>query len=256
MRRARIFSNGTKLLGAPGANGKLTAAAIRGTSLPADRHSLPETARRQPTQSNELGTSTNRELEAHKGDHPALRSRTHMDGARFANAVASLGLTPQRRTWQAGIDVLCFGRHQAGQWPIAKAVIFFNRDLAREFRLPLQTGRAARFQDAILAAGWSAFLSRGLAQACAPRETAAPPSWPDASKGSGSDRGASGRGQRRLRSPAGKSRERPARTGLGHLQFHRGNVTRFMCSWQTTGAEKSTRSWPIFRRLRQEPFRL
>ena len=33
----------------------------------------------------------------------------HMDGARFANAVASLKVAPKEVTWQAGVDVLCGG---------------------------------------------------------------------------------------------------------------------------------------------------
>ena len=40
--------------------------------------------------------------------------RVHMDGARFANAIAALGVTPKEITWKAGVDVLCFGGSKNG----------------------------------------------------------------------------------------------------------------------------------------------
>jgi threonine aldolase len=55
--------------------------------------------------------------------------RVHMDGARFANAVASIGCTPAELTWKAGVDVLCLGATKCGAL-CAEVVIFFNRDLA------------------------------------------------------------------------------------------------------------------------------
>ena len=55
-----------------------------------------------------------------------------MDGARFANAVATLGCHPSEITWRAGIDVLCFGGTKNGL-PVGEAVIFFKRELAEDF---------------------------------------------------------------------------------------------------------------------------
>ena len=52
----------------------------------------------------------------------------HMDGARFANAVAHLGCAPADLTWRAGVDVLSFGFVKNGGLS-AEALIFFNRDL-------------------------------------------------------------------------------------------------------------------------------
>ena len=57
---------------------------------------------------------------------------THMDGARFANAIVALGCTPAEMTWQQGIDVLCFGGTKNGL-AIGEAVIFFNKALAEDF---------------------------------------------------------------------------------------------------------------------------
>ena len=54
----------------------------------------------------------------------------HMDGARFANALVSLGETPAAMTWKAGIDVLSFGGTKNGALA-AEAVVFFNRDVSK-----------------------------------------------------------------------------------------------------------------------------
>lgn len=56
----------------------------------------------------------------------------HMDGARFSNAVASLGCAPADITWKAGVDVLCLGATKNGALA-AEAVIFFKRELADDF---------------------------------------------------------------------------------------------------------------------------
>ena len=56
----------------------------------------------------------------------------HMDGARFANAVASLNCAPKTITWEAGIDVLCFGATKNGT-AAGELVIFFNKEISREF---------------------------------------------------------------------------------------------------------------------------
>ncbi len=56
----------------------------------------------------------------------------HMDGARFANAVASLGCSPADVTWRAGVDILSFGATKNGAMA-AEAVVFFDRNLAKTF---------------------------------------------------------------------------------------------------------------------------
>ncbi len=56
----------------------------------------------------------------------------HMDGARFANAVAALNCHPADVTWKAGIDVLSFGGSKNGCLG-AEAVVIFNKALAEQF---------------------------------------------------------------------------------------------------------------------------
>ncbi len=58
--------------------------------------------------------------------------RVHMDGARFANAVAHLGCTPAALTWKAGVDVLSFGFVKNGGMS-AEALVFFDPVLASGF---------------------------------------------------------------------------------------------------------------------------
>ena len=55
----------------------------------------------------------------------------HMDGARFANAVASLGCSPADLTWKAGVKALSFGCVKNGGMNAA-ALVFFDRDLAND----------------------------------------------------------------------------------------------------------------------------
>jgi threonine aldolase len=63
----------------------------------------------------------------------------HVDGARFANAVARLGKAPAESTWRAGVDALSFGATKNGA-AAAEAVIFFEPRRAEEFALRRKRG--------------------------------------------------------------------------------------------------------------------
>ena len=80
-----------------------------------------------------------------------------MDGARFANAIASLGCSPKSITWELGLDVLCFGGTKNGAGG-GELVVFFNRELACEFdyraKQAGQLGSKMRF----IAAPWVGLL--------------------------------------------------------------------------------------------------
>lgn len=58
----------------------------------------------------------------------------HMDGARFANALATLGVAPADVTWRCGVDVLSFGATKNGAMG-AEAVVFFDPQQVRDFEL-------------------------------------------------------------------------------------------------------------------------
>jgi len=85
----------------------------------------------------------------------------HMDGARFANALASLGVTPAEMTWRRGIDILSFGGTKNGCW-CAEAVVFMNPEQAHEF--PFLRKRAAQLfsKSRFVAAQFEAYFETGL----------------------------------------------------------------------------------------------
>ena len=84
--------------------------------------------------------------------------RVQMDGARFANAVVSLGVTPKELTWEAGVDVLCFGGTKNGL-AVGEAVVFFNRELAREFDYRCKQGGQLASKMRFLSAPWVGMLA-------------------------------------------------------------------------------------------------
>jgi threonine aldolase len=61
----------------------------------------------------------------------------HMDGARFANAVATLGCTPAELTWKAGVDILSFGVTKNGGL-LTDAIVVFNPDIAKKMGFHLR----------------------------------------------------------------------------------------------------------------------
>jgi len=84
----------------------------------------------------------------------------HLDGARFANAVASSGCAPADIAQRAGIDVMSFGGTKNGM-PFGEAIVFFDHALADEFaRRRMQGGQLAS-KMRYLAAPWIAMLESG-----------------------------------------------------------------------------------------------
>jgi threonine aldolase len=135
------FFSGAKLIGLDGADGKVTPQTIAEglTGLDGSVHSV------QPkvvslSQASEWGTVyTPSELTAISEMARAKGLKLHMDGARFANAMAYLNCSPADATWRCGVDVLCFGATKAGALA-AEAVIFFDKALAQEFAFRRKRG--------------------------------------------------------------------------------------------------------------------
>lgn len=130
-----FFSGGARLLPIATDCGKITPTALRDTlkRLPDARpHSVQPTAL-SLAQATENGlVYTPAELSALSAIAHAHDLHVHMDGARFANAVASLGCTPAELSVRAGIDVLSFGASKDGALA-AEAVVFFKPELAQGF---------------------------------------------------------------------------------------------------------------------------
>jgi threonine aldolase len=85
----------------------------------------------------------------------------HMDGARFANALVSLGITPAEMTWKAGIDTLSFGGTKNGCW-CAEAIVLFDKEKA--FEMAFIHKRAAQLfsKSRFIAAQFAAYFEDGL----------------------------------------------------------------------------------------------
>ncbi|MDB6155397.1 MAG: Threonine aldolase [Chthoniobacteraceae bacterium] len=155
------FSNGTKLLLLPGENGKIAPAGIEATVKRRTDIHFPKPRAVSVTQATEVGTVYKPdELKAIWSKTKALDLKLHMDGARFANAVASLGVAPKEITWQSGVDVLCFGGTKNGM-ALGEAVVFFNRTMAREFEFRCKQAGQLASKMRFLSAPWVGMLKDG-----------------------------------------------------------------------------------------------
>ena len=168
-----FFSNGTKLLLLQGERAKLGPDAIhRAVERRRDIH-FPKPRVVSVTQATELSTVyTIAELAAIRDVCSRHGLRLHMDGARFANAVAALGVRPRSITWEVGIDVLCFGGTKNGMG-MGEAIVFFDRDLADEFAWRCKQAGQLASKMRYLAAPWVGLLERGVWLANAARANAA-----------------------------------------------------------------------------------
>lgn len=157
-----FFSNGTKLLLTSGEGGKLDPATIEQMVLKRTDIHYPKPKVVSLTQSTELGTVYQRdeicEIWRVARKHGL---RIHMDGARFANAVAALGVAPREITWEVGIDVLCFGGTKNGMG-LGEAVVFFDRKLSEEFDYRCKQAGQLASKMRYLAAPWVAMLDDGV----------------------------------------------------------------------------------------------
>jgi threonine aldolase len=129
-----FFTHGAKLVGIPGAGGKITPDGLRETLTRFPRGAAKSV---QPTvlslsQVTEAGTLyALDEIRALADLAHAEGLKVHMDGARFANAAISLGVSPAALSWQAGVDVLSLGLTKTGALA-CEAVIFFDEALHQD----------------------------------------------------------------------------------------------------------------------------
>ena len=159
-----FFSGGAKLVTLQGADSKFTAgdldAAIAGASVGNVHHAQPAAV--SITQATEAGTLyTLDEVAAIAGTCRRHGLKLHMDGARFANAVAALGCSPAEATWKAGVHMLSFGATKNGALT-AEAVVLFDKDLARDFAYRRKRGGHLFSKMRFLAVQWDAYVTGEL----------------------------------------------------------------------------------------------
>ncbi|GGF17100.1 L-threonine aldolase [Aliidongia dinghuensis] len=158
-----FYSAGAKLVPIDGPDGKLALADLE-ARLPGDlgnpHHAQP--AAISLTQATECGTAYR------PGEIAAISAlahrhglAVHMDGARFANALVHLGVSPAELTWRAGVDVLSFGATKNGALA-AEAIVFFDPARARD--MPFRRKRAGHLFSKMrfLSAQLDAYVTDGL----------------------------------------------------------------------------------------------
>jgi threonine aldolase len=135
-----FFGSGTKLVHVDGPHGKMDAARLADIVGAAG---VGLTHKSQPaainmTQATDLGAVyTLDEIRALTAIARAHGLKVHMDGARFANAVARLGCTPAEATWKAGVDILSFGMTKNGG-VMTDAIVVFSPDVAQQLAFHLR----------------------------------------------------------------------------------------------------------------------
>lgn len=132
---AGFFTGGATLLPASGPGAKLAAADVRArlATREVDQHRLPLRCL-SITNASEWGLAyTAAETAALGAICGEFGLRLHVDGARFANAVAFLGCSPADLSWRAGVDLLSFGFSKNGAL-MGEALVVFDPTLAQELR--------------------------------------------------------------------------------------------------------------------------
>jgi threonine aldolase len=157
------FFSGAKLIALDGKSGKLTpetiAEGLKG--LDGSVHSVQARVV-SLSQASEWGTVyTPSELGTLAEATHAAGLKLHMDGARFANAMAHLNCSPAEATWKSGVDVLGFGATKAGALA-AEAVVFFHKKDAEEFAYRRKRGGHLASKMRFVSAQLSALLKDRL----------------------------------------------------------------------------------------------
>ena len=157
------FTGGAKIIGLNGPGGKITPAMVEKTlkGFIRGEHD-PKPRGVSLTNATELGTVyAPAEVKAFSDLIRPRGMKLHMDGARFANAVAGLGVTPADLTWKAGVDVLSFGATKNGAMML-EAVIFFDLALAEDFAYRRMRSGQLMSKSRYLGAQMLAYLEQNL----------------------------------------------------------------------------------------------
>jgi threonine aldolase len=157
-----FFTKGSKLLLIGGPDGKIE---IGQAEAVVARQNEPHSHKPRAisiAQATEFGTVYTRNEVAAIADFARTRELfLHMDGARFANAIASLNCAPKAITWEVGVEVLCFGGTKNGT-AAGELVIFFNKEISREFDYRVKQAGQLGSKMRFLAAPWLGLLTNDI----------------------------------------------------------------------------------------------
>ncbi len=159
-----FFAGGAKLVLVPSSGGKITATDLheRIRSVAQGDVHCPQRGPVSITQVTERGgVYTLDEIGAICDVAKSHNMPVHLDGARFANAVAALGCTPAEMSWKAGVDAVSFGGTKNGLMAVEAAILF---DPEKSFEFELRRKRAAHLFSKLryLSAQMLAYLTDDL----------------------------------------------------------------------------------------------
>ena len=157
-----FYTGGSKLIPTRGANGKIDLCEVEAALL--RQHELHSHKPRviSLTQPTELGTVyTVDEIRKISAFAKKREMLLHLDGARFANAVAALRCAPREITWQAGVDALSFGGTKNGL-AAGELVIFFNKQHSADFDYRAKQGGHLASKMRFVAGPWLALLENDV----------------------------------------------------------------------------------------------
>ncbi len=159
-----FFTGGAQLIGFPASDGKILPAQLTKALAFAEElgiHTVKPGAV-SLTQATEWGTVyALEELSALSAVARRHAIPVHMDGARFANALAHLACSPAEATWKRGVDVLSLGATKNGALG-AEAVVFFDPAMAVDFERRRKRAGQLMSKLRFLSAQLIAYLEDGL----------------------------------------------------------------------------------------------
>ena len=159
-----FFTHGARLAPVDGDNGKIDPVKLKSeiARFPPDFIHAGQPMAISITQATEIGTV----YQPDEISEIASIAKTnglplHMDGARFANALVALNLSPAEMTWKAGVDIISFGATKNGCW-CAEALVFTDPLMAKD--LPYIRKRAAQLfsKTRFIASQFDAYLANDL----------------------------------------------------------------------------------------------
>jgi threonine aldolase len=159
-----FFTGGAKLTLVPDHDARMTVAGLRAAIQGEETRGVhgPQRGPVTITQATEKGTIYSlAQIAALTGVAREFGLRTHLDGARFSNAMVALGCSAAEMTWKAGIDAVSFGGTKNGLMGV-EACVIFDAALAREFELRRKRGAHLFSKHRYLAAQMQAYLTDDL----------------------------------------------------------------------------------------------
>jgi threonine aldolase len=158
------FYSGAKLTLVPSQNAKMTPDTLRASIQNEETRGVhgPQRGPVSITQVTEMGTvHALAELRGLTDVAHEFDCKVHMDGARFTNALVTLGCTPAEMTWKSGVDAVSFGGTKNGLLGV-EACVIFDPKLAWEFQLRRKRGGHLFSKHRFLSAQMQAYMTDDL----------------------------------------------------------------------------------------------